>query len=257
MAQAKGNTSKSDKRVDITTPVGILSFPRIFKETAGQKDDGTPSYDIQILIPKTEREGLRALMSAIKEVGEAKWGDRWKSVRHPLRDGDKEADELTDDGQTTKGEKYPERAGHYFLNARSTKPVGVVGRDLTPINDPAAVYGGCKGKVSITLYPYSTQGNFGIAAGLNGVQFVADGEPFGGGRPSVESMFEILEDEGDDDLLGGDDDGDDLLGGDDVEPEPEPAPAPPAKKAAAKRATKKAAPAPVADDEDDLLDDLA
>lgn len=192
---------------DLTTGIGTFSFPRVFKETAGLKDDKvTPSYDIQLLIPKSDKKTVRALLTAIKAVGEAEWGDRWKSVRTPLRDADKEADDVTDDGQT-KGEKYPERKGHYFINARSTKPVGVVDRQRVPITDIDEIYGGCKGKLHITLYPYANNGNTGIGVGLNGVQKVGDGEPLGGGgKPAVESMFDVLDEDEDIDL---DDDLDD------------------------------------------------
>lgn len=240
---------------DITTGIGTLSFPHVFKETASTNDKGETVYDIQFIIPKSQREDVRNILRAIKAVGEAKWGDKWKQVRTPLRDGDAEKDELTEDG-STKGEKYPERLGCYFMNARSTKPVGVYDRTRNPILDADVLYGGCKGKIAVTFYPYSTQGNHGIGVGLSGVQKVADGEAFGNARPSVESMFDMLEDDED---LGLDDD----LDADEVE-----APAP-AKKAAAKKApAKKAAakktatPDPeeddldVAADEDDLYGDL-
>ena len=233
---------------NLTTGIGTFSFPHIFRETASTNDRGETVYDIQFIIPKSQREDVRAILMAIKKVGEAKWGANWKKVRTPLRDGDAEKDELTEDG-STKGEKYPERLGCYFLNARSTRPVGVYDRQRNPILDADQVYAGCKGKIAISFYAYSTSGNHGIGVGLNGVQKVADGEPIGGGgKPSVESMFDMLDDEDD-------------LGLDDVdldETEDE-APAP-AKKAAAKKApAKKAAAkkaAPVEDDEDDLYDDL-
>lgn len=191
-------SKKQKHTVDLTTGIGTFSFPRVFKETAGLKDDGvTKSFDIQFLIPKSDKKAVKALLEAIKEVGEAEWGDRWKKVRTPLRDADAEADDITDDGQT-KGEKYPERAGHYFINARSTKPVGVVDRQRVPITDTDEIYGGAKGKLHITFYPYSNNGNTGIGVGLNGVQKIGDGDSFGGGgKPAVESMFEVLE--GDDD----------------------------------------------------------
>jgi len=248
---------KKSVRVDITTGIGVLSFCRVHPDTAGKKTDnagnptGEKSFDIQILLPKSDREGARALLKAIKEVGEAEFGENWKSVRMPLRDGDKEANQLTSDPNVTKGEKYPERAGHYFINARSTKPVGVYDREQRPITDSSLIYGGCKGRLALTFYPYNTQGNTGIAAGLSGVQKTADGEPIaGGGVPSVESMFSMLEAEPDDDL-------ESLAAGDEAEPEPTPPAKPAAKKAAAKKA---AAPAPAAEPEPagevDDLDDV-
>lgn len=230
---------------DITTGIGTLSFPRVFKQTATTNDKGELVYECQIIIPKTEREALRSLLSAIKEVGEAKWGTKWKQVRNPLRDGDKEADELTEDG-STKGEKYPERLGAYFLNARSKRPIAVVDRDRSPISEESEIYGGCKGRLALQFYPYFTQGNHGIAASLNGVQKTGEGEPFGSGAPSTESMFDLLDDADDLDL-------DDV---DEVEEEVEEAPAKkaPAKKAPAKkRAAKKVEPEEI--DEDDLDDE--
>lgn len=235
--------------VDITTPVGTLSFPHLFPSTKSTNDKGEDSYDVQIILPKSDKEGIRSLLAAIKTVGEAKWGANWKKVRHPMRDGDKEAGDLTDDGMT-KGEKYPERNGCYFINARSTKPVTVVDRARVPINEPDAVYGGCTGKINVTFYPYSNNGNHGVGAALNGVQKIADGEAFGGGRPSVESMFDMLDDEDEFDEFEDDTD--------EFEDEPAPAKKAAAKKAPAKKAARKPAPEPEPEDEDEFddLDDL-
>lgn len=233
---------------DITTGIGTISFPRVFESTKGKKKDGSDVYDIQIIIPKTQRDDLKAIFAAIKAVGMAKYGENWKKVGNPLRDGDAEKDELTEDGSTTRGEKYPERLGCYFINARSTKPVGVYDRSLTPITNPGDLYGGCKAKISVTFYPYSVEGNHGVGCSLNGVQKVADGEAFGNTRPSVESMFEALDDPEDDGL------GDDLDADGFDEPEEEPTPPPAKKRAPAKKAAaKKAAPVEV-DDADDLSD---
>ena len=251
--------ASSTKRVSLTTGIGIISFPRVFPSTAGKKNDGTPSYDIQVLIPKSDKDSVRAILRAIKEVGEDKWGDNWKQVRTPLRDGDKEKDELTEDG-STKEEKYPERLGHYFLNARSTKPVTVVDRQRVPITNENDLYGGCKGKIAVTFFPYSSSGNHGIGVGLDGVQKVADGEAFGGSRPTVESMFDLLDDDED-----GLDDNDLGVGLDEDEvDEPAPKPSAAKKTAAKKTAAKKTAtrrkpepePVDVDEDEEDLYGDL-
>jgi hypothetical protein len=254
-----GNTGKKKVTVDLTTNVGIISFPHLFKGDAVEKDNGELSYECQFLIPKSDRDGVRAILRAIKTVGVAQWGeDNWKKVRNPIRDGDKEAGDLTEDG-STKGEKYPERLGHYFFNARSKKPVGVFDRQRVPIDDSDAVYGGCHVKVAVSFYPYSQQGNHGIGVSLNGVQKMSDGEPFGSSRPSVESMFDLIEDD-DEDIE--DVDLDDI---EDDEPEEEvktAAKKTAAKKTAAKKATakktaaKKAAAPEPDEDEDDLYDDL-
>jgi hypothetical protein len=249
----KGKSTKNEHKVSLTTGPGTISFPHLFKETASTNDKGEKVYDVQLIIPKTQREDVRAILRAIKEVGEAKWGANWKKVRTPLRDGDKEKDEPTESG-ATKEEVYPERLGCYFLNARSSRPVAVVDKQRVPL-DSADVYGGMKGKINVEFYPYSNSGNHGVGAGLNGVQKIADGEPFGSSAPAVESMFDLLDDEDDADL------DEDLGDEEDAFEEEEETPAPkkratkkaPAKKAAAKKPAKKAA--PVEDLEDEDLDD--
>lgn len=196
MASSKATEQKVT--VDLTTGIGTLSFPHVFESTHSTNDKGEKVYDIQLIIPKSQTEDIKAIIAAIKKVGEAKWGERWKKVSQPLRDGDKESEDLTEDG-STKGEKYPERLGCMFMNARSTKPVAVVDRSRTPITNPDDVYGGCKGKISVSFYPYNSNGKQGVGCSLNGVQKVSDGEPFGNARPKVESMFDLLEDEEGDD----------------------------------------------------------
>ena len=52
-------------------------------------------------------------------------------------------------------------------------------------------------RVSISLYPFNTNGNRGIACGLGNIQKIADGEPLGG-RTRAEDDFEVYEDEDDD-----------------------------------------------------------
>lgn len=197
---------------DITTPVGRLSWPHLSKAQAkaNKNDDEQAIYDVQILIPKSDKAGIKSLLTAIKIVGEAKWGPQWTKVRSPLRDGDAEAGEFTEDG-STKGQKYPERLGHYFINARSRRPVMVVDRERTPILDDEVeneIYGGVYAKANLSFYPYSNSGNHGIGCGLNGVQKVKDGESFGGGPASVESMFDVLDEDEDEGLgldIGSDD----------------------------------------------------
>lgn len=43
--------------------------------------------------------------------------------------------------------------------------------------DAALLYSGCYARVAMNFYAYNTNGNRGITAGLNGIQFVRDGEP--------------------------------------------------------------------------------
>ena len=62
-----------------------------------------------------------------------------------------------------------------------------------PILDRSEVYSGCYGRVSLSFYAFNTNGNRGIACGLNNVQKLKDGEPLGG-RISAEQEFAGLGD---------------------------------------------------------------
>lgn len=52
--------------------------------------------------------------------------------------------------------------------------------DRQPILDRSEVYSGCYGRVSITFYAFNSNGNKGIACGLNNLQKIRDGEPLDG-----------------------------------------------------------------------------
>jgi len=69
---------------------------------------------------------------------------------------------------------------------------GVVDFQAQPILDRSEVYSGCYGRVSLTFFVFNTNGNRGIAVGLNNVMKCYDGEPLGG-HMSAEAEFAGLE----------------------------------------------------------------
>jgi len=165
-----------------------LSYVHVFEPQT--TDNGDEKYSCSILIPKDDKETLRKIRAAVDvaiEQGKtSKWGGKVPvNLKKPLRDGD---EERPDD------EAY---AGHYFLNATSktkpgiAKPIGK-GPDgkvkFQEITDSTEVYSGCYAKVSLNFYPFDAKGNRGVAAGLNNIVKVQDGE-FLGGRAKVEDEF--------------------------------------------------------------------
>ena len=64
-----------------------------------------------------------------------------------------------------------------------------------PILDKTEVYSGCYARLSVSLYPYNTNGNRGVAVGLNHIQKIADGEPLGGARGKAENEFDDWDDD--------------------------------------------------------------
>ena len=90
------------------------------------------------------------------------------ALKTPLRDGDTER---PDD------EAY---ANAYFINANSATAPGSVDAGRQPILERSEVYSGVYGRASINFYAFNTNGNKGIACGLNNLQKIRDGESLGG-----------------------------------------------------------------------------
>ena len=103
-------------------------------------------------------------------------------LKTPLRDGDTER---PDD------EAY---ANAYFINANATTAPGIVDADRNPILTRSEVYSGVYGRASISFYAFNSNGNKGIACGLNNLQKIRDGEPLGG-KASAESDFATDDDD--------------------------------------------------------------
>lgn len=138
---------------------------------------GAPKYSVSLIIPKSDTKTItkiRAAIEAAYKEGEAKLKGNGRSVpalsvlKTPLRDGDTER---PDD------EAY---ADAYFINANSASAPGIVDADRQPIIDRSEVYSGVYGRASINFYAFNSNGNKGIACGLNNLQKIKDGEPLGG-----------------------------------------------------------------------------
>ena len=79
-------------------------------------------------------------------------------------------------------------ANAYFINANSATAPGIVDADCNPILSRSEVYSGVYGRASISFYAFNSNGNKGIACGLNNLQKIRDGEPLGG-KASAASDF--------------------------------------------------------------------
>ena len=138
---------------------------------------GAPKFSVSLIIPKSDTKTVTAIKKAIQaayEEGQSKLKGNSKSVpaltaiKSPLRDGDAER---PDD------EAYKDA---YFVNANSATAPGIVDAARNPIIDHSEVYSGVYGRASINFYAFNSNGNRGIACGLNNLQKISDGEPLGG-----------------------------------------------------------------------------
>jgi hypothetical protein len=91
----------------------------------------------------------------------------------------------------------------YFLNANSNEKPGIIDQYKNEILDPSEVYSGCWGRASINFFPFNSNGNKGVAVGLNNIQKLGDDDHLGGARTSAEEDFDddFPDTEDDEDLL--------------------------------------------------------
>lgn len=173
----------------ITGPDTRWSFANVWEPKS--INGGTPKYSVSLIVPKSDVKTVAKIKAAIEAAyheGEAKLKGSGKSVpplaaiKNPLRDGDIER---PDDSAY---------ANAYFINANATSAPGIVDADRNPILSRSEVYSGVYGRASISFYAFNSNGNKGIACGLNNLQKVRDGEPLGG-KTSAESDFATEEDE--------------------------------------------------------------
>ena len=173
----------------ITGPNTRWSYANVWEPKS--INGGTPKFSVSLIIPKSDTKTVAKIKAAIEAAyheGESKLKGNGKSVpplaalKTPLRDGDAER---PDD------EAY---ANSYFINANATTAPGIVDVDRNPILTRSEVYSGVYGRASISFYAFNSNGNKGIACGLNNLQKVRDGEPLGG-KASAESDFATDDDE--------------------------------------------------------------
>lgn len=113
---------------------------------------GPERYSVSVLIPKDDKETVKAINDAIDaaiEEGIAKFGGKKpnkSAIKLPLRDGDTERED----------EAY---AGHWFVNANSKTAPQIVDKAVKPILDRDEVYSGCYARVSLNFYAFNSNGN--------------------------------------------------------------------------------------------------
>jgi len=151
-----------------------FSYVAVFQPKA-MDEKSEPKYSVSIIIPKSDKATLDRINKAIeaaKVAGKAKLADKTgkipANIKIPLRDGDTDR---PDD------EAY---ADSFFINASSNRRPGVVDAQLNEIIAPEDFYSGCYGRASLNFYAFNANGNKGIAAGLQNLQKLAEGEPLAG-----------------------------------------------------------------------------
>lgn len=173
----------------ITGPDTRWSYANVWEPKA-IGDGSVEKYSVSLIIPKSDEKTIEKINAAIKAAykeGESKLKGNGKSIpplaalKTPLRDGDTER---PDD---------PAYANAFFINANSTTAPGIVDADCNRVLERSAVYSGVFGRASINFYAFNSNGNKGIACGLQNLQLIRSGEPLGS-KASAEDDFSTDDD---------------------------------------------------------------
>ena len=168
----------------LITPVFRVSFPQVFEPKA--LADGQPKkYSITMLfdvakIAKDAEESKRwkAMQEMVVATAKEKWGTKIpQGLKNPFRDG-MEKEQYRGYGK-----------GIMFVSASTTTRPGLVDKDLQKIIAPEDFYAGCYARASVNAYGWFYMGKSGVSFGLQNLQKIDDGEPFGG-RTRPEDDFD-------------------------------------------------------------------
>ena len=187
----------STENTKVATGKVLFSYAHVFEPKAFANSTGKPKYMVSILIKKDDEFTLKKVKAAINGAllnGKAdKFGGKIPtSFKNPvLRDGDTEDSKMND----------PVYKGHFFITAKSNEPPMVLDKNKNEILDRTEFYSGCYGRAVINFYAYNENGNKGVAAGLNAVMKLSDGNKLSGNTVSPDDFDDDFVDTEIDDSL--------------------------------------------------------
>ena len=163
------------------------NYPRVFAPETNQLS-GKSEYSIVVMIPENDPQ-VAELKAKMQEV----WVNKFGPEKGPRKL------KSAMDSKNTRFLHFDDESGFYKINLKRRETDGapiVIDRAKQPLTASSGLpYGGCYINVSFDLWVYDKQST-GTSATLMGVQFVADGEPFGGSSQPSDKDFEDLSNDG-------------------------------------------------------------
>ncbi|MEM0949567.1 MAG: ssDNA-binding protein [Pseudomonadota bacterium] len=169
------------------TPVGVLNFPVLFEPKGNQQNpqqdprfSGMLLFDSVGVATTAYADLSQEIMQAVRDKWHSKADDEnfIKRLRFPIRAASEKDYEGFEDGEK-------------FISAwckGTDAPPGVVDLDRQPLGK-ADVWAGQQARFSVRPFAYDSNGNMGVALGLNHVQIVNQDMPRLDGRQSADKAF--------------------------------------------------------------------
>lgn len=163
-----------------------LAFPSLFEPQSF--GEGEPAFSASLLMAP-DHPAVKTIVDAMTEAAVDKWKDKASAMLKQLKATDKLA---LHDGATKAS--YAGFEGNLFLSTRNRARPVVVDRDRTPLAAAdGKPYAGCYVNASVDIWVQDNQYGKRVNATLLGIQFLRDGEAFGGGATGSADDFEVLD----------------------------------------------------------------
>lgn len=159
------------KRIVETIKIGKVdtNFMKLLEPMDKLSGEGR-EFSVQLFWSNDDEDVISTLKGACMNVAKDAFPDiPMDQLNYPIRHADKEPKTLA---------KYPEMAGHMFMNVRRPESFGpppIYGKDgkpMTGVSDQT-VFSGCLVYAILDCYDYSVAGNEGVTFGLRAIQ-IAD-----------------------------------------------------------------------------------
>lgn len=170
-----------------------LSFPEIWTPKAFNEGQA-PKFSCNLLLDKeSDKAQIASFKKAIKEAALAGFkGEIPTGLKICINDG--------------KDKAYDGYENAMYISCASRLRPQVIDRDRTPlVEEDGRPYAGCYVNAAISFWIQDNKWGKRVAANLNALQFVKDGESFGAGGIKTETVFDDISSEQDADAEAEDD----------------------------------------------------
>lgn len=154
-----------------------ISFPKIWRDNCDVDDSGKKRYTATFIYDR-DGENHKTMQNAVEAAAAAKWGAKGPAILKSvsaankvcIKNGDAKA-------------QYEGFEGNIYTAASNRVPPALRDRDNTKLEDDnGRIYAGCYVNVVLDVYGHEhPKSGKQVNAQLMGVQFVDDGDSFGGG----------------------------------------------------------------------------
>lgn len=175
-----------------------LAYPDIWAPKPPQDGKGEAKYGCVLIIdPKANKDAVKLIRDTIKAVAKEKWKDKSAGVLRVIEGDNQKYCWFEEDKLNAEGDPVDGFEGMFYLSCKSPIQPTLLDRDRTELTKKdGRPYAGCIVVGKVDIWAQDNAHGKGMRAQVQGLQFMRDGDAFGGGTRSKVEDFEDLGDLG-------------------------------------------------------------